>query len=351
MSVLIVGGYGTVGTVIASNLPEENVIIAGRSEARARKLAAELGVRWRVLDVTKPLKDDEILAGVDCVVMCLDLADTTFVQEVFRRGIDYVDISAEYPILSAVASLDALARQHGSAAVLSVGLVPGLSNLMARHSLRYVDPIEHFDSAILAGLGEKHGVAGSSWILAHLNDCLGQRRFEFREPYGRKTAHRFAFSDQYTLPQTLPVASAATWLGFDSFLMTQLIALARVPVLRGLFRRQAVRRFLLNSTQRFQFGTDEFVLATQAYGQNGRYQAWLRGRREAVATGLVAVEVVRRMQEQRPSAGVHHIEQVFQLEDFLPLLEQHGMSFADSLTDQRSREAIGSVPERVLKKV
>lgn len=334
-AILIVGGYGAVGQVIASTLAqrhEDQLIIGGRNETRAAKLAAELGprVRWRVLDVAKPIDYDEVLAGVQYVVMCLDLPDTEYVRECFQRGIHYVDISAEYPVLSAITGLDETARQHGSTAVLSVGLVPGLSNLMARHSLRFVEPIDHFDSALLAGLGEKHGAGGSAWILSHLSDGAGMARFHFREPYQHKAVYRFAFSDQYTLPQTLPITDAATWLGFDSSLMTHLIGLARLPILRHLFRQRAIKQLLLNTTQRWQFGTDDFVLTTRASRGTDTYQAWLRGKREGVATGLVAAEVVQRLMMHHLPAGVYHIEQLFQLEDFLPLLEQHGMTFSSS---------------------
>jgi hypothetical protein len=332
-SILITGGYGTVGTIIASTLAQhyaDRLIIAGRNEMRAAALAADLGVRWRALDVTKPLDDEAIFADVGYVVMCLDLPDADFVRQAFQRSIHYVDISAEYPVLSSVAKLDSLAQRHGSTAVLSVGLVPGLSNLMARHSLQFVSPIERFDIALLAGLGEKHGAAGSTWILNHMGDSTGTKYFQFREPYGQKPVYHFAFSDQYTLPQTLPINSAATWLGFDSPLMTRLVGLARLPILSGLFQRQWVKQFLLNATQRLQFGSDEFVLTTQAHGQTVSYQTWLRGKREAVATGLVASEVIRRLLRQPFSAGVYHIEQLFQLEDFLPLLEQHSMTFSDN---------------------
>lgn len=333
--ILIIGGYGAVGTVIASTLAphyENRLIIAGRNETGARQLAARLGtgVRWRKVEVTQPVDYDTVLSNVEYVVMCLDLPDVEWVRQCFWRGINYVDISAEYPILAAIAELDPLARQQRVTAVLSVGLVPGLSNLMARHSLRFVQPIEHFDSAILAGLGEKHGAAGSSWTLNHFSDGAGKTRFHFREPYGQKPVYQFAFSDQYTLPQTLPITSATTWLGFDSFLMTQLIGLARLPVLRRLFQYNTIRRLLLKTTQSWQFGSDEFVLMTQARGAVSCHQAWLRGKREAVATGLVAAEVVRRLVTEQPPAGVYHIEQLFQLEDFLPLLEQHGMTFSGS---------------------
>ncbi len=337
--ILIIGGYGTVGRVIASQLAPNygnQLIIAGRNGARAATFAAELGpgVRWRVVDMAKPVDGERTLAGVRWAVMCLDLPQVNFVRQCFQRGVHYVDISAEYPVLSAILDLDAEARRQGATAVLSVGLVPGLSNLMARHSIRFVEPIEHVDIALIGGLGEKHRVGASMWVLGHLTDGAGRTRFDFHEPYDQKEVYRFAFSDQYTLPQTLPIKDAATWLGFDSFLMTHLIGLARLPALRYLFQQKPVQALFLTVTQRWQHGTQDFVLTTRACGGTGFYQAWLRGKGEAAVTGLVAAEVIRRIILQPPSPGVFHIEQLFTLEDFLPLLEQHGASFSSMHEDR-----------------
>jgi hypothetical protein len=167
--------------------------------------------------------------------MCLDVPQIELVRQCFQRGIHYVDLSAEYPILAAIGALDEVARKHGATAILSVGLVPGLSNLMARHSLRFVEHIQRFDSAIVIGLGEAHGTGATEWILSHLGDARGKLRIDFPEPFGRRVVHRFAFSDQYTLPQTLPIDEAATWLAFDSRPVSQLMRLARLPILRRLF--------------------------------------------------------------------------------------------------------------------
>lgn len=334
-SILIIGGYGAVGAVIASQLAQQHrdqLIVAGRNEARAASFAAKLGpqVHWRVLDVAKPIDYEHALADVRWVVMCLDIPDMEFVRQCFQRGIHYIDVTAEYPILSAIAGLDGVARQHGATATLSVGLVPGVSNLMARHSLRFVEPIKRFDSAVLIGLGEAHGAGATAWILSHFTDARGNTRFHFPEPFGRRTVYRFAFSDQYTLPQTLPIGEAANWLAFDSLLMTQLIGLARLPILRRLFQQRTVTQFILTMTRRWRFGTDEFVLASCACGETGTYQAWLRGKGATRVTGLAAAEVIHRVVTEQPSAGVFHIEQLFQLEDFLPMLEQHGVTFFSS---------------------
>jgi hypothetical protein len=89
--------------------------------------------------------------------------------------------------------------------------------------------------------------------------------------------------------------------------MTHLIGLVRLPILRHVFQQKTVQQAVLNTTQRWQFGTDKFVLTTRARGGTGTYQTWLRGKREVKVTGLVTAEVVRRIVLQQPPAGVFHI--------------------------------------------
>src|SRR5690349_1154892 len=101
---MIVGGYGAVGSNIASRLAPRfgnRLIIAGRNPGRAAALAESLGqgVRSRVVDITQAA-DDTALEDVGCVVMCLDMPeDSSFVRSCFERGIHYVDVSAEYSVL------------------------------------------------------------------------------------------------------------------------------------------------------------------------------------------------------------------------------------------------------------
>ena len=71
-------------------------------------------------------------------------------------------------------------------------------------------------------------------------------------------------------------------------------------------------------------------LTTRARQGEKIYQAWLAGKSEADITGLVAAEVVHRLVIQLREAGVYHIEQLFELKEFLPLLAQHGVTFSST---------------------
>jgi glutamyl-tRNA reductase len=76
-SVLIVGGYGVVGSRIAADLAVDfpgRVLVAGRHLDRAEAAAAEIGygVRGRRIDVTVPSSIAAALDGVSVAVNCTD---------------------------------------------------------------------------------------------------------------------------------------------------------------------------------------------------------------------------------------------------------------------------------------
>ena len=74
IGILITGGYGTVGRRVAAYLAPgypDRVVVAGRSDERAARLAAELGhgVRARRVDVGDPDSVEVALEGVGLVVI------------------------------------------------------------------------------------------------------------------------------------------------------------------------------------------------------------------------------------------------------------------------------------------
>ena len=95
------------------------------------------------------------------------------------------------------------------------------------------------ENAFLVRLGEEHGIASLLWTFGHLGDPEYRERaiFDFfASPTASELCSHYAFPDQYTLPQTLPIESAKSWLCMDSALMTRLFGPMRQLGLSGLFR-------------------------------------------------------------------------------------------------------------------
>jgi len=352
--ILIVGGYGGVGRIIATALGSAfpgQVIAAGRSYRKARELSLETGqkVLPLELDIATAHENDELLDDIALVVMCIDQANTRFVEKCIRRGIHYIDISAGHEFLSNVESLDADAKRLHATVVLSVGLEPGLTNLLASHCKSVLDEMRRVDIFVMLGLGDAHGEAAIRWTIENLNAEFSimedgvmkrVRSFEsgkqttFPDKIGKRTAYRFNFPDQHVIPRTLSVASASSWFCLDSALVTHLFAfLTKVGIVRML-RVRSIHDVVVRMLKTFHFGSDKFVLKVDASGIiDGRqtlYECSISGYGEGRATALVAAGVAERVYASSLPSGVFHIEQLFDPAEFIDKLSGSGLSFVHS---------------------
>ncbi|MFC7547899.1 saccharopine dehydrogenase NADP-binding domain-containing protein [Plantactinospora sp. GCM10030261] len=318
--VMIVGGYGAVGREAAAALvrmlPEAHIALAGRNPATAPRIAGTTVVR---ADAGDPVDIARLLDGTDVVLMCAELDNVPLARACLARGVHYLDITASTPLLDRLGELDAVARDTDSTCLLSVGLAPGVTNLLAAHCVTR-SGAEEVRIGILGGGGERHGRQALQWILDGLGELPGAWEMDFPAPHGRRTVYQMPFSDQDTLPATIGVSRAATGLCVDSRLLTALFPAGRWPVVGRLLRRPASRAALLATLARVHLGGDAFALAVRA----GDATATFSGHRQSRATGLAAATLIRRLPGM--PTGVRHIEQVVQPVDFLTELADHGFS-------------------------
>ncbi|MCN0179849.1 saccharopine dehydrogenase family protein [Salinispora arenicola] len=315
--VLVLGGYGAVGlhavTALVAHLPATNVVVAGRNPHRAPRVPGSTAVR---LDAADPGDLATALNGVDAVLMCAELDNARVARACLERGIHYVDVSASHHLHVEIEQLDELASQRQATAALSVGLVPGVSNLLARHCVEQ-STTRQVHIGVLLGSGERHGPAALAWTLDGLGRLEGRWTMRFPAPYGERTVHRFPFSDQYTLSSTLDVA-ASTGLCLDSRLATALLAAAGRPGIARSLRRPRIRRIVLDALARTHLGGDGFAVTVDS----GTSQASFSGHQQSRATGLAAALLVRDL-PALPS-GVRHIEHLVEPEAFLTELAASG---------------------------
>ncbi|GEM46368.1 saccharopine dehydrogenase family protein [Deinococcus cellulosilyticus] len=346
--ILVVGGYGKVGGTAARWLSSEvkqKVVVAGRNLSAAEQMVRESGgnLQARFLDLHRPEQHNAALQDVGLVMMCVEQTDLGFVEACIRNGVHYVDITATHNFMQQVETLNSEAQHAGVNVVLSVGLAPGLTNLMAAHALQEFDQVDRLNLSILLGLGEKHGDMAVDWTVHNLihpfeEDRQGRTRTiqpfterhpaDFAAPYGKRQAYRFNFADQHVLRRTLQVPDIRTHLCFDSAPLTDLVALLGglgVFRLAGQWKLQGLLRQVF---ARVHAGTDVFGIAVDAHGtkagQPFHLQTSLLGHNEARMTGLMAGWVARELMGRAFPAGVHHIEQLFDPSRALHFATQQG---------------------------
>ena len=346
--ILLVGGYGEIGKLAAGLLSTRypnRLIVAGRREEQARKVAEDIGfgAEARRIDLDSEIPADA-LDGVEIVLVCVDQDDSSFAERCLASGIHYLDVSAHYGTLKQVEQLARTAEESGASAILSLGITPGLTNLMAARAARMFDEVTRIDIFVRLGLGEKHRTAAVEWMLDNLDAsypvhdggrlrCVRSfgesRTIRFPNESRRRWAHRFAFSDQMTLGNSLGVPSVSTWLCFDSRVATALFAIIARSRLAYLLHQNPWRAWAVGLLRGIQIGSDGFMVSVRAVGKvTGRrsvVELDVGGRREALMTAVIAMQAVRCVADREPPAGVHHIEQVMDLADVVPAMERQGL--------------------------
>ncbi len=201
--ILIVGGYGVVGRYLAEQLAGFPITVAGRSLDEAQQFARTLGhVQARHLDVQDKASLDEALADVQLVISCAPMDEPTLSQAAIARGCDYLDVGERTAFLKRARVLHEDARKAGVTAVIGMGLMPGIVNVMARAAVERLGDAERLETALLrlrrvwrGGVGVYlRGVEGVSpevtpyrfpyfWTKTHATLCVARPRFLPADPW------------------------------------------------------------------------------------------------------------------------------------------------------------------------
>jgi saccharopine dehydrogenase-like NADP-dependent oxidoreductase len=351
--ILVVGGYGAVGGVISKTLAKlfpSQVIVAGRNFQKAEDFSNGLDekVNPLELDITSIPDNDGRLDDINLVIMCIDQTETKFVFQCIKRGIHYIDVTANYNFLSKIETLNNEAKNYNSTVVLSVGLAPGITNLLAKQCKSMVKDIQYADIYIMLGLGEEHGEAAYRWAFEDLNDTFfikenGEKKqvksFRdgkqsiFPEGIGKRTAYRSNFSDQHVIRKTLNIDSVSTRICFDSSVMTLVYALLRKTGLSKLLKLRIVQNFLMKTLKLITLGSDKFVLKVEA-GRNQEdgllYECSISGNGQGKNTGLVAAKVAEKLYTSSFASGVFQVEQLFDPLEFIESISNN-LRFEESI--------------------
>lgn len=335
--IIVIGGYGHVGSQISRILGEKysgKVYAAGRNLQRAEDFSRSTGghVKPLRLAADQPI-NPQLLDKTRLVIMCLDQQDTRLAEACLQSGTHYVDVSANGKFLTQLQQLDPVKRGFKAAALLSVGLAPGLTNLLAAEAARDLAHTESIDISIMLGLGDSHGQAALEWTVDNLTADFtitehGRPRSvssfteamtaDFGFDLRQHRVHRFPFSDQVTLPLTLDVPSVSTRLCFDSRSATSAAALLRRTGLTRLLRNRTVRNLAVKALSRIRFGSEGYAVKVDAYGsldgKPAKAEYGITGVHEAAITAVTAAGVALRLYESAPEPGVYHIEQLFALQ-------------------------------------
>ncbi|WP_379139734.1 hypothetical protein [Paenibacillus sp. sgz500992] len=195
ISILIAGGYGTVGTVLSElisiHYPEIHVIIGGRrlhkAQSAARLLPKADGVRIDILDAD-PLADMKYMP--DAIIVSVNDQEDRLLRAAVKRGIPLIDITRWIERIDDAHAVVAEEKGH-SPVVLASGWMASAATIAASSILMGKEPAENIDIDILLSLKDKSGLDSfAHFVDAHLP-------FEIWEKSNARTV--LGFSDPKTV--------------------------------------------------------------------------------------------------------------------------------------------------------
>ena len=233
--VLILGGYGTTGAVLAELLlghSDATVVLAGRDLGRAERAAAELGPRFqgrvtaRVADAADPASLDRALDGVGLVAVAASVLDHAgaVAGAALHAGADYFDLLLGSP--GKYAALEALRPRvegEGRCFITDGGIHPGLSAAMIRALAPAYTRLERADVAGLLKVdwaaydfaastvhefvtelaGYSTGaLRDGAWVELPWKEAI--KRFDFGPPFAVERCSTMAMEELRRLPEQIP---------------------------------------------------------------------------------------------------------------------------------------------------
>ncbi|CAK7260842.1 MULTISPECIES: hypothetical protein [unclassified Shinella] len=332
-TILIVGGYGHVGRRIAADLHglgHRSIRLAGRDFSKAAIAASELRCEAAHIDLSCSETWDAAVADIGTVIVCVDQQAVDFPKFVLERGLIYVDVTASDSFFRDVEQLNLLALERGGSAILSVGLAPGLTNLLVKACAVQMDQPETARIGVVLGVGDMHGPVALDWTFAQVALPEAQSApfvdIAFGTPRRNAPALPLEFADQHVVRRTLGLNGATTLLAFDPPWQSG-------PILR-MMRFVAVRPRLRGIAKRLMrlvhLGSDRVSLVVEVHGRHRgepvTLELLLMGRCEADITAYVAALLVDQLGKIALAPGVHHIEQVISIEHIVQALEQRDIA-------------------------
>jgi saccharopine dehydrogenase (NAD+, L-lysine-forming) len=153
-TILLLGGYGITGRLIARLLLEQidiHLVLAGRSRAKAEAAAAELNqvfpgerVSGVAADASDPASMKKALQGADFLLVASSTSQ--YVRQVstaaLEAGVDYLDIQYSTKKIAALKSMEAEIEKAGLCFITDGGFHPGLPAALIRYAAGCFDTLE-----------------------------------------------------------------------------------------------------------------------------------------------------------------------------------------------------------------
>jgi uncharacterized protein YbjT (DUF2867 family) len=371
--VLVIGAGGVFGSRLAKGLVRDGfeVVVAGRSLARAEATAAEVGAVFATALDTRSLTAADLIATGAAVVVDaagpFQAAEPRVAKAAIEAGLHYVDLADARDFVGGFGALDAAARAAGVTVLTGASSTPALSNAVLDALTGGWTRIEAVEAAISPGARAPRGRSVTEAILSWLGRPV--RVFEDGEwtervgwgevvtrDFGAAGRRRLSLCETPDLDvmagRFRPTGSALFLAGLEpGFAHWGAWLLARLVRLTGAGARSLAGLVIFLSRLAAPFGSDKGAMRVEATGRDAEGRAvravWLLIAPPGVGPvtpGIPALVAVKAIAEGRLEAGARACVGELSLAELETELARHGITTAMRLEPSSLFErAIGPV--------
>jgi hypothetical protein len=310
--VLIIGGYGAVGRQIAEHLagsPNAAITIAGRDGRKAQALARRLGcgVEAIALDAQDRSALEIAIRATDTVVSCTERALPEIADECIRNGRKFLAVGASAEILETLRGRHKAAVRSGSTGFIGVGLAPGITNLLARESMKLGSDWEELTIVVELPAFDRHGPEAISWIMEQAAPVKGA---DLVLPIGPRHGVPIPFTGGEALSAKLGLGKVDSYLLLRPQFVTRMLPFFARAMGRLAGRSEPAHALLCRQLARASPWTGRFRVGAVVRKPGVTAAAWLTGHDQSRATGVVAAETARLLLEGSTPPGIHELGDV-----------------------------------------
>lgn len=325
MNIMIIGGYGQVGSFVVRNLLAEkiqaNLVIAGRNLKKAEDFVKTLhhtNVKAKVVDVSQYIGPQ--LHKIDTVVMCLEQNNCNVLDACIKAKVNYIDITPSTRIMQELVEKREQCQKAGIKVVLGVGIAPGLSNQLAICAAEELDQVETIDSYLMLGVGEQHGQNAIAWLIDNLNKTYitdGKHGKEEVKSFHERTKQRLQNGKNHTFTridladsminrERYPGARCNSWFAYDVNSYTKMVSMMQRCGMLHLLKYQRfhsvyqkIFTISMKVSNFFHIGTDRYEVIVNACGtKDGEFKMvtkYYSGNCNNKITARVTAEAVQQL--------------------------------------------------------
>jgi saccharopine dehydrogenase-like NADP-dependent oxidoreductase len=231
-NILILGGYGYTGRLLARYLLQESqvsLILAGRNQEKAQVLADELNAEYKGKRVQATFADAADTASLKAALRGVDLIlvaspTTHYTAQVARAaleaGADYLDVQISAQKIITLRAIAGEIEAAGRCFITEAGFHPGLPAAMIRYAAAQLDRLESAVTAGYLNMGrsmpyneavdelvetfkeyQAQVFKDGSWTKP---SSFEMRKFDFGSPIGLKNCYSMFFEELHALPEMYP---------------------------------------------------------------------------------------------------------------------------------------------------